>query len=285
MDPRETDHGHPDRRHVPAWTRGPSWPTTSRSGPYCVVGPDVKIGRGTRLIGHVCLLGVTTLGQSNTISPFTVIGGDPQDVSYKGSPTRVEIGDGNTIREAVTINRATDKEDGVTRLGHHNLLMAGTHVAHDCKLGDRIIIANGTMLGGHVHVESHAGISGGVAVHPFATIGGYSYVGGQSRIIHDVPRYMLVDGNPSKVRCINVVGLRRHGVRPEGIDALHEAHRLIFRAKMSVRHAVEILESHGHLTPEVQHLLDFIRAQQEGKHGRARERFRTSAKSPESEDQ
>jgi UDP-N-acetylglucosamine acyltransferase len=178
------------------------------------------------------------------------------------------------IRENVTINRATEKEDGVTRVGSHNMLMAGSHVAHDCKLGDRVTIANGSMLGGHVHVESHAGISGGVAVHHYATIGAYSFVGGQSRIYHDVPRFMLVDGNPSKVRCINIVGLKRNGISPEGIDSLHEAHRLIYRAKMSTRHASEILEAHGHLTPEVRSLLEFIEAQQEGKHGRGREKLR-----------
>jgi UDP-N-acetylglucosamine acyltransferase len=245
-------------------------------GPYCVLGPDVRIGRGTRLIAHVCMLGVTTVGEMNVISPFSVIGGDPQDVSYKGSSTRVEIGDCNIIRESVTINRATEKEDGVTRIGSHNFLMAGAHVAHDCKLGDRITIANGSMLGGHVHVESHASISGGVAVHHYSTIGAYSFVGGQSRIVHDVPRFMLVDGNPSKIRCINVVGLKRNGVSTEGIDALHEAHRLIYRAKMSAKHAAEILESHGHLVAEVKSLLEFIQAQQEGKHGRARERWRKS---------
>jgi UDP-N-acetylglucosamine acyltransferase len=243
-------------------------------GPYCVVGPDVKIGRGTRLLNHVCLLGVTTLGEHNLVSPFTVIGGDPQDVSYQGSPTRVEIGDHNIIREGVTIHRASEKEDGVTRLGSHNYLMATAHVAHDCKLADRITIANGTMLGGHVHVESHASISGGVAVHHYVTIGGFSFIGGQSRIVHDVPRYMLVDGNPSRVRCINVVGLKRNGVTAEGINGLHEAHRLIYRAKMSARHAAGILESHGHSAPEVQNLLDFILAQQEGRHGRMRERGR-----------
>src|SRR3954468_11572655 len=243
-------------------------------GPYCVVGPDVKIGRNTRLIAHVCLLGIVEMGESNVISPFSVIGGEPQDVSYHGAPTRVEIGGHNTIREGVTINRATEKEDGVTRIGSHNFLMATSHVAHDCKLGDRITIANGSMLGGHVHVESHASISGGVAVHHYATIGGFSFVGGQSRIIHDVPRYMLVDGNPSKVRCINVVGLKRNNVSPEGIDALHEAHRLIYRAKMSLKHATEILETHGHMTPEVKSLLAFIQAQHDGKHGRGRERWR-----------
>ena len=246
-------------------------------GPYCVVGPDVRIGEGTRLIAHVCLLGVVDLGRHNLINPFAVIGGDPQDFSYNGAPTRVEIGDHNIIRENVTINRATEKEDGITRLGSHCFLMAGAHVAHDCKLGDRITIANGTMLGGHVHVESHASISGGVAVHHYATIGGYSFVGGQSRIIHDVPRFMLVDGNPSKVRCINVVGLKRNGISAEAIDGLHEAHRLIYRAKMNPEHAAQILESHGHLLPEVTRLLEFVTAQHEGKHGRARERWRKTS--------
>jgi UDP-N-acetylglucosamine acyltransferase len=243
-------------------------------GPYCTVGPDVKVGRGTRLIGHVCLLGATTLGESNVLHPFSVIGGEPQDLSYRGSPTRVEVGDHNIIREGVTINRASEKEDGVTRVGSHNFLMANAHVAHDCKLGDRITIANGALLGGHVHVESYASLSGGVAVHHYATVGGYSFVGGQSRIVHDVPRYMIAEGNPSRVRCINVVGLKRHGIGGAGIDALHEAHRLIYRAKMNVAHAAEILESHGHLTPEVRSLIAFIAAQQEGRHGRARERGR-----------
>ncbi len=246
-------------------------------GPYCVVGPDARIGRGTRLLSHVCIYGHTTVGEHNSISPFVVLGGDPQDVSYQGTPTRVEIGDHNILRENVTVNRATEKEDGLTRLGSHNFLMAGAHVAHDCKLGDRITIANGTMLGGHVHVESHASISGGVAVHHYVTIGGYSFVGGQSRICHDVPRFMLVDGNPSKVRCINIVGLKRNGINSEGVDSLHEAHRLIYRAKMSARHAAEILTSHGHLTAEVKDLLDFIENQQEGKHGRGREKLRMKA--------
>jgi UDP-N-acetylglucosamine acyltransferase len=245
-------------------------------GPYCVVGPDVKVGRGTRLIGHVVISGVTTIGEGNVIHPFAVIGGEPQDVSYRGTPTRVEVGDHNVIREGVTINRGSEKEDGATRVGSHNFLMATSHVAHDCRLDDRITIANGTMLGGHVHVESYASLSGGIAVHHYSTIGAYSFVGGQSRIYHDVPRYMLVDGNPSRVRCINVVGLKRNGFSAKGIDSLHEAHRLIYRARMSARHAAEILESHGHLTEEVRRLLEFIEAQQQGKHGRARERWRTS---------
>lgn len=246
-------------------------------GPYCVIGPDVRIGRGTRLTSHVCVMGVTEIGAENVIHPFAVLGGDPQDTSYRGSPTRVVVGDRNVIREGVTINRATEKEDGVTRVGSHCLLMANAHVAHDCKVADHVTIANNCMLGGHVHMQSRASLSGGVAVHHFVTIGAYSFVGGMSRIYHDTPPYMLVDGNPSKVRCINIVGLRRNGISPAGIDSLHEAHRLIYRAKLNPDRASEILSTRGHGTPEVANLLDFIRAQHEGKHGRARERDRKRA--------
>jgi UDP-N-acetylglucosamine acyltransferase len=245
-------------------------------GPYCVVGPDVKIGRGTRLVAHACLQGVTTLGEGNVVHPFAVIGGEPQDVSFRGSATRVEIGDHNVIREGVTIHRGSEKEQGVTRIGSYNLLMVNVHVAHDCVIDDRVIIANNTILGGHGHVESYVTISGGVGIHPFVSIGSYSYIGALSRIYHDVPRFMIIDGNPSKVRCINVVGLRRNGISAEAIAALHEAHRLIYRARMTVGQASEILESHGHLCAEVKSLLEFIETQHLGKHGRARERWRTA---------
>jgi UDP-N-acetylglucosamine acyltransferase len=245
-------------------------------GPYCVIGPDVKIDRGTRLIAHACILGHTLLGEGNVVHPFAVVGGEPQDISFRGTPTRVEIGNHNVIREGVTIHRASEKELGVTRIGSHNLLMINVHVAHDCVIDDRVIIANNTILGGHGHVESHATISGGVGVHPFVSIGSYSYVGALSRIYHDVPRFMITDGNPSKVRCINVVGLKRHGISAEAIAALHEAHRLIYRAKMTASHASAILESHGHLCPEVKSLLEFIESQHQGKHGRARERWRAA---------
>ncbi len=243
-------------------------------GPFCVIGPGVRIGAGTKLLAQVHVFPGTTIGQHNTIFPFAVLGGDPQDLSYRDSPTRLELGDHNVIREGVTLNRGTEKEDGLTRLGSQCYLMANAHVAHDCKLGDSIVIANNTLLAGHVHVESYAGISGGVAVHHYVSIGGYSFVGGQSRIYHDAPPFMLVDGNPAKVRCINVVGLKRRGIGKAGIDALHEAHRLVYRAKMNADEAERILQSHGHLTDEVSRLFQFIRAQQQGKHGRARERFR-----------
>jgi UDP-N-acetylglucosamine acyltransferase len=241
-------------------------------GPFCVVGPGVRVGRGTRLLEHACLMGETTLGEFNTVGPFVAIGGDPQDVSYRGAPTRVEIGDHNVIREGVTVHRATGKEGGITRIGSHNLLMVKCHVAHDCHLGDGITLGTASMLGGHVHVESFAHLSEGVAVHQFVTIGSLSFVGTKSKVTQDVPCYLLVDGNPAEVRCINVAGLKRGGLDAGRISALHEAHRLLYRAKMGVEQACGVLESHGHLTPEVQLLLDFIRAQRAGVGGRARGR-------------
>jgi UDP-N-acetylglucosamine acyltransferase len=245
-------------------------------GPFCVVGPHVRIGRGSRLENNVTLMGNVALGAFNHVYPGAVIGAEPQDVSYQGSPTKVRIGDYNIIREGVTINRATEKENGVTSVGSHNYLMANSHVAHDCNLGDHIIIANGTLLGGHVCIEDHASLSGTVGVHHFATIGTYAFIGGLSRVIHDVPPYMLADGQPTRPRCINVVALKRNEFPSDVISALAEAHRLIYRAKVGLDHAREILRGNQQLVPQVNQLLAFVQNQQEGKHGRARERRRAA---------
>jgi UDP-N-acetylglucosamine acyltransferase len=188
-------------------------------GPFCVIGPHAQVGADTRLENQVTLMGHVRLGRRNHVYPGAVLGGEPQDVSYTGSDTKVIIGDDNIIRECVTVNRASEKEDGLTRIGNCNFLMACCHVAHDCKLGNHIIIANNTLLGGHVHVDDYASLSGGVAVHHFATIGGYSFVGGMSAVRHDVPPYMLVEGHPAKPRCINVVGLKRNNFPPDGRGA------------------------------------------------------------------
>jgi len=245
-------------------------------GPYCVIGPNVHIGQGTRLENNVTLMGNVTIGRYNHIYPNAVIGGEPQDITYTGSDTKVVIGDHNIIRECVTINRASEKEDGVTRIGEHNFLMACSHVAHDCQLGNQIVIANGTLLAGHVHVHDHASLSGAVAVHHFATIGSYSFVAGLSAIRHDVPPYMLVEGYPGRPRCINAVGLKRNNFSPQVIQALAEAHRLLFRSKVGLENAWEILRANGQLVPQVNHLLSFIQGQHEGLHGRGRERRRAA---------
>jgi UDP-N-acetylglucosamine acyltransferase len=245
-------------------------------GPFCVIGPQVRIGRGTRLVGNVTLMGHVVLGSNNQVYPGAVIGAEPQDLSYAGSPTRVEIGDHNIIRECVTINRATEKEEGVTRIGNHSFLMASCHVAHDCQVGNHVLLANGTLLGGHVHVHDHASLSGLVAVHHYTTIGSYSFVGGMSGVSQDVPPYMLLEGVRCRPRCVNMVALRRRRFPAEVIAALVEAHRLIYRSKVGLEQARELLRATGQLHAEVQHLLDFIGTQQTGRHGRARERRRAA---------
>ena len=242
-------------------------------GPFCVVGPDVKIGDGTILESNVVVKGRVLLGARNRLHPGVVIGGEPQDLSYNpASKTCVIIGDDNTFRECVTINRATEKEDGITKVGSQCFLMAGVHIAHDCKVGDRVIMANGTMLGGHCHVHDYATLSGAVAVHHFTSVGSYSFVGGLSRVIHDVPPYMLVEGMPTRPRCVNVVALKRKGFSVEAIRALSEAHRLLYRSRVGIENAREIMKANGTLLPEVGHLFGFIENQMLGRHGRGRDR-------------
>ncbi|HTQ39134.1 MAG TPA: acyl-ACP--UDP-N-acetylglucosamine O-acyltransferase [Pirellulales bacterium] len=245
-------------------------------GPFCVIGPDVKIGHGTRLENGVTLTGRVTLGEHNHLFPGVVIGADPQDVSYRGSATQVIIGDHNIFRECVTINRASEKEDGITLVGSHNFMMACSHVAHDCKVGNHIIMANATLLGGHVHIYDHATLSGGIGIHHFTTVGRYAFVGGLARVIHDVPPFMLCEGHPARPRCINVVALKRNNFSAESIHCLSEAHRLLYRAKVGLDHAREILRTNDKLVPAVNELLSFIQTQQEGKHGRSRERRRAA---------
>jgi UDP-N-acetylglucosamine acyltransferase len=248
-----------------------------RVGPLCVIGPHVRIGRGTHLLNSVTIMGHVTIGQANRIFPGAVIGAEPQDISYRGSDTQVVIGDHNVIREGVTINRGTEKEEGLTTLGSHCFIMAGCHIAHDCRIGDRVIMANATLLGGHVHVHDDAILSGGVAVHHFATIGSFSFTGGLSRVLHDVPPYMLAEGNPSRPRCINLVALKRHRFSTEEIRALAEAHRLLYRAHLGLEATREQLRADKLLLPPVLHLLDFLQHQHRGRHGRARDRRRLAA--------
>ncbi|MBP88452.1 MAG: acyl-[acyl-carrier-protein]--UDP-N-acetylglucosamine O-acyltransferase [Planctomycetaceae bacterium] len=245
-------------------------------GPFCVVGPDVSIGRGTKLEGNVTLMGRVTIGNHNRVYPGVVIGGAPQDITYQGENTEVVIGDHNVIREAVTINRGTAKEEGITSVGDHCYIMACGHIAHDCRLGDRIIIANGSMLGGHVHVHNDATLSGVVAVHHFATIGSYSFVSGMSRVIQDVPPFMLVEGQPTRPRCVNIVALKRNDFPLDTIRALTEAYKLLYRGKVNVDDAREILRTNGQLVPTVNHLLSFVDDQREGRYGRGRERRRAA---------
>lgn len=247
-----------------------------RVGPYCHLSSEAVVGAGTVLANGVTLVGRVRLGQRNRLHTGCVIGGEPQDISYRGTPTEVIIGDGNVIREGVTINRGSEKEEGRTVLGNHNFLMAASHVAHDCEIADHVTIANGTLLGGHVRVDSHASLSGAVAVHHFVRIGAWAFVAGLSRVLQDIPPFMLAEGMPARPRCANLVALRRGGFAPYEIKAIVEAHRLLYRAKAGLSATREILETHQQLLPQVEELLSFIATQQEGRHGRALEKRRAA---------
>ncbi len=246
-------------------------------GPFCVISGKAKIGRGTKLFNNVTILGNVTIGEDNVISPNAVIGGDPQDLSYRGTETQVVIGDRNVIRECVTINRASEKEDGYTRVGSDCFFMGNVHIAHDCRVGDRVIIGHGSMLGGHVHVDHHATLSGSVAVTHYGAIGCYTFVGGASRVLQDIAPYMLADGNPARPRCINIVALKRNNFAQNVIDALDEAYRLMYRARVGLDNAREILNSKGVLIPDIQHLFETLAISQSGRHGRGREQRRKAA--------
>lgn len=245
-------------------------------GPFCVVEEGAFIGSGTKLHGHVSILGQVRIGHDNVIHPQCTIGAEPQDIGYKGAPTWVVLGDRNVIREMVTIHRATQKEQGITRIGDDNFIMAGSHVAHDVHVGNHVTMANSTMLSGHVHVHDYAALSGMIGVHHFVTVGSYAFVGGMSRIVTDVPPYMLVEGNPAEVRCVNLVGLKRRGLKTEEIQNLTHAHRLLYRMKMGVSQARSILETNGELSTPVLKLFEFLDNQRQGRHGRGRERRRAA---------
>lgn len=242
-----------------------------RIGHFSVIGPHAKIGDGTLIEEHVVVTGHSTIGEDNHIFQGTVIGAHPQDTSYKDSPTQVVIGDNNIFREHCTVNRATEKEDGVTEIGHDNYFMAGTHVAHDCKVGDRIVIANNGMLGGHVRVGNDVTIAGGVGISHFASVGQLSFVSAMSRVLHDVPPYTIVDGQPTKPRAVNTIGLKRHGYTAEDIAVLTQAFKLLYRARIGVDKARETMYSQGPIRPVIKDLFDCVDRSCGGRHGRGQD--------------
>lgn len=243
-------------------------------GPHSVVGPNVVIGDRTQIGPQVVIDGRTRIGEDNLIVAQASLGGPPQDLSYKGEPTELTIGDKNTIREFVTINRGTIKGGGITRVGSHCLLMACCHVAHDCDLADRIIMGNNVLLAGHVRVEEQANISGGAAAHHFVTVGAYAYVGGMTGMVHDVPPYMILEGHPSRVRGVNVVGLQRGGFREAEIEALRQAFRIIWRSGDPRRSTLEDLKTRAAGSPTLSHLIASLQNTEKGSKGRYRESLR-----------
>jgi len=244
-----------------------------RIGPQAVIGPAVTIGDRTRIGPQVVIDGVTRLGADNIIVGQANIGGAPQDFSYEGEPTHVEIGDRNTIREFVTINRGTIKGGGVTTVGDDCLFMACCHIAHDCEIGSNVVLANNALLAGHVAVDRGAIISGAASAHQFVTVGSFAYVGGMTRIIQDVPPFMVLEGHPSRVRKVNVIGLERAGFTPEAVQELKDAFKRIFRSGEPRHRVVEHLRESGS-DGLVRELVNALRRTELGLKGRYRESLR-----------
>ena len=232
-------------------------------GPYCVIGEHVSLGEACRLHAHVVMDGQTTLGCRNEIFPFASIGLRTQDLKWKGGMTRTEIGDDNTFREYVTIHSATQDGD-VTRVGSHNHLLAYCHVAHDALIGNHVIMSNVATLAGHVKVEDYAVIGGLAAVHQFCRIGTMSIIGGCSKVVQDVPPFMLVDGNPGQTRTVNKVGMERNGVSEEAQTAIKQAYKLLFREGLTIPNALARIAVELPSLPEIQHLVAFARASERG---------------------
>jgi UDP-N-acetylglucosamine acyltransferase len=232
-------------------------------GPYCIIGEHVSLGANCKLHSHIVIDGHTRLGQGNEIFPFASIGLKTQDLKWKGGITRTEIGDFNTFREYVTIHSATS--DGETTVvGNHNHILAYCHLAHNVVLGNRVIMSNVATLAGHVTVEDHAVVGGLAAVHQFCRIGKMAIVGGCSKVVQDVPPFMMADGNPAQTRTINKVGLERNGVSEEAQGALKSAYKIIFREGLTVSNALQKIESELPAVEEIQHLLKFARSSERG---------------------
>ncbi len=232
-------------------------------GPFCHVGPKVVLGDDVELISYVVVTGCTTLGNGNRIFPNAVIGADPQSVHHHGEETTLVIGNGNTIREGVTINTGTVGGGGVTRLGDNNLLLAYSHVAHDCMLGNHIIMSNNVLLAGHVTVEDRAILGGGSAVHQFTRIGRQSFVGGLAGVAYDVIPYGMLNGNPGVLSGLNVVGMTRAGIPRETIHRVRKAYKEIFEGEETIRVAAVNIRQKYLDCPKVMEILDFIAADAE----------------------
>ncbi|MEM8721679.1 MAG: acyl-ACP--UDP-N-acetylglucosamine O-acyltransferase [Cyanobacteria bacterium P01_G01_bin.39] len=231
---------------------------TVKIEPYAVIGNQVTIGANTVVGSHAIIDGYTTIGRDNQIFPGAAIGLEPQDLKYQGANSEVIIGDRNRIREYVTINRATDETEA-TVIGNDNLLMAYSHVGHNCIIGNEVIIANSVAIAGHVRIESMATISGVLGIHQFVHIGRMAMVGGMSRISRDVPPYMTVEGNPARVRSLNLIGLKRRGVTSDGIKQLKKAFRLLYLQHLPLKEAIAQLDLLAD-SPQVNHLKEFMQS-------------------------
>jgi UDP-N-acetylglucosamine acyltransferase len=234
-------------------------------GPYSLIGENVEVGEDTEVMSHAVIDGRTRMGKNNRVFPYASIGLAPQDLKYRGEPTRVEIGDGNSIREFVTIHRGTAEGQGVTRIGNHNLLMAYVHIAHDCVLGNNIIMANGASLAGHVEIQDHATVGAFTMIHQFCRIGAYCFLGSATLVNQDILPYSKTSApRPVEVYGTNRVGLERRGLTKDDIKDLEAAFRLLTRSKLNTTQALEAIEAKGFQSTHVKVLVDFIRTSERG---------------------
>jgi UDP-N-acetylglucosamine acyltransferase len=233
-------------------------------GPYSIIGSDVKIGENTIIGPHTVIDNYTHIGEGCHIFQFCSIGAPPQDLKFGGEKTRVIIGNFNTIREFVTIHRSTTADIGVTIIGDHNLLMAYCHVAHNCKLGNNIIMSNAATLAGHVHIENYVIISGLTGIHQFCRLGAHCMIGGASAVVKDVPPYSIAQGNHAKLFGLNLIGLKRRDFSEKTIKALKDAYRIIFRSNLLLEAALKKAQDEVEDIPEVNHFIKFIKESTRG---------------------
>jgi UDP-N-acetylglucosamine acyltransferase len=232
-------------------------------GPYCIIQGNVIIKKGSKLLSHVVIHGKTEIGENCTISPFASLGGPPQDISYKEEDTSLFVGSNNTIKEYVTMNRGTIHGGGVTKVGNNNFVMAYAHIAHDCIIGNNIIMANCATLAGHVEVSDSVIFAGLCAVHQFCKIGKYAFISGLTGVPKDVPPFMIAAGSRAKLYGLNVVGLERHGFLKEEISKLKKAYRILFRSALPLTESIKIIKEE--LTGEhITELVDFITSSKRG---------------------
>jgi UDP-N-acetylglucosamine acyltransferase len=232
-------------------------------GPYCVIAPEVMLGENCWLQHHVTLCGPMRAGARNKFYAYCSIGQQTQDLKYAGEPTYLEVGDDNTFREFVTINRSTTSE-GKTRVGSRGHFLAYTHIGHDCTVGDDVVFSNNGTLAGHVQVGNNAVMGGLAAVHQFCRIGRFAITGGCSKIVQDVPPFMIADGNPAEIRGVNLVGLERKGFTPESMKWIKEAFRLIYRSRHNTRQAVEAVRKELPQNEEIMQIIEFIEQSERG---------------------
>ena len=240
-------------------------------GPYSSIGENVTIGRGTRIGAQVFIDGWTRIGKSNRIFPGAVIGTEPQDLKFNEERSFVEIGDNNTVREYVTINRGTAGGGERTTIANNCLLMAYTHIAHDCHIGSSVVMSNLTTSGGHVTIGDEVWIGGLVGIHHFVSIGRLAFLGGYSKIVKDIPPFMLADGQPAEVRGLNIVGLRRARFSSEKMSILKKVHQVLYRSHLNTSQAIAKIEEELEPIEEVKHLIEFIKRSSKGRKGRAAE--------------